>query len=334
MDATFSNFVEFLKTKGEEIRGDLIIEKEDARNLLTPAFRELYTRWDHPGTTFSKVAATDSSEFVRELYNGKKIILARAYTIFNEKLESTFFSDVIWVARDDLRPFVSLLMEDCEHRSTIDVIKNERPEICFIDGSLTGRIMHNLRKLNVENHDSFATQYAENLKELLGASVNEETTVVFLSKSSESRTLMRKVTEALKVDRETFSYVDQVLIRSLAEYPGYTTPMKFELPSPYSIDNLSVWSFHVVPSIHDLPLKVDIIVRGNDYDESVFRKVLDTVFWGYTGLKVHNLWISKADSMVKFRNEEMERIYMRHFEKAIGVDFPETRGERRARIRI
>ena len=38
--------------------------------------------------------------------------------------------------------------------------------------------------------------------------------------------------------------------------------------------------------------------------------------------------------MVKFRAAEMENVYMKAFESEIGVEFYETRGERRARLRV
>lgn len=334
MDPTFQYFAEFLRSNADKIRQDLLIEDTGLRRTLQPAFQQFFKPWRKSGTEFSRIAATDSSEFVRELYNGKKIILTRAYTVQNDYLETEFFSDVVWAARDDLRPFISLLMEDCEHKSAIRAIKKWEPEVCFIDGSLTGRLMHNLRKLDVENHASLSSKYKENLKELLDTAARSKTVIVFLSKSSESRTLMRKIIEILKMDKQSLQYVDQVLIRSMAEFPGFSVPIRFDLPLPYAKDALTVWSSHIVPVLHDLPLKIDFITQGAVYDDSVFKQILDTIFWGYTGVKVHNLWISRVDSMVKFRTEIMERIYMRHFEKTVGVDFPETRGERRARIRI
>lgn len=334
MDPTFQSFAEFLENNADKIRQDLLIEDAELRRILTPAFQQLFKPWQKSGTGFSKIAATDSSEFVRELYNGKKIMLTRAYTVQNNSLETEFFSDVVWAARDDLRPFVSLSMEDCEHRSAMSAIEKWEPEICFIDGSLSGRLMHSLRKLDVENHSTFSDQYTKNLKELLEVAAKSKTVIVFLSKSSESRSLMRKITDMLELDKQSLRYVDQVLIRSLAEFPGFSAPIRFDLPLPYTNDALSVWSSHLVPKLHDLPLKIDFIAHGSEYDDSIFKRILDTIFWGYTGVKVHNLWISRVDSMVKFRTEIMERIYMRHFEKTVGVDFPETRGERRARIRI
>ncbi len=334
MDATFDEFVEFMANNAERIRRDLIIEDPDLRKALLPVFREFFTSWEGTGNEFSRIAATDSSEFVRELYNGKKIVITRAYTVEGDDLESEFFSDVIWAARDDLRPFISLLMEDCEHKSATRIISNRKPDICFIDGSLSGRLMHNLRKLDIERYSDFSEQYARNMRELLETAIMNRTGLVFLSKTSESRTLTNKIASHMKVDRKNLQYVDQVLIRSLAEFPGFTTPIRFRLPERYAGNGFNVWSSHIIPSLQDLPLKIDFITQEDQYDDSFFRRILDTVFWGYTGLKVHNLWISRVDSMVKFRNEIMEKIYMRQFEKSVGVDFPETRGERRARIRI
>ena len=66
----------------------------------------------------------------------------------------------------------------------------------------------------------------------------------------------------------------------------------------------------------------------------MLERIVDTIFWAYAGQKVYNIWLSKVDNMVKFRSEEVEKIYMRQFEKTIGIPMYETRGERRARIRI
>jgi len=62
--------------------------------------------------------------------------------------------------------------------------------------------------------------------------------------------------------------------------------------------------------------------------------VLKVMIYGYTGYKVYNLWLSDIDNMVKFRKNEVENVYLKEFERVVGIPFYETRGERRARIRI
>ena len=333
MDETYPEFARFLEQNAERIKDELLIERKSVREQLLPYFEKIYKAWSPADRKFATVAATDSSEFVRELYNGKKIILARAYTLLNRDVDSELFADVLWVSRDDLRPFVSLIMEDCEHRSATRVIETRNPEAILIDGSLIGRLMHNKREIDSERHRKIAETYIQNLRDLMEISIEKGTALVFVSKSSESRSIMRKLLNDLKLNGESFPYSDPVLIRSLSKEPGYTTPLKFDLPSLYG-DKIAVWSFQMMPSLRDLPMKVDFVVGGNGYSESFLGRILDTLFWGYSSLKVHNLWIAKVDDMVKFRSDMVESVYMRNFEKYVGVIFPETRGERRARIRI
>ncbi|MCL4452033.1 MAG: DNA double-strand break repair nuclease NurA [Candidatus Thermoplasmatota archaeon] len=336
-DLTFQKFVDFLNERRDEIISSMIIDRtSEAYGFFSKYFEKYYI--DTPGGDryTRSVAAADSSEFVRELYNGRKIILSRGYSIFESSVYASFFSEVTWVSRDDLRPLTTMIMEDCEHRSMIDMLDHERPEIILFDGSLTGRLMHGNREFRADRLDGFKEKYYSNLKALIEKAREMGSEIVFLSKSSESRSLVSKITndsgngqdEALRTGR----IVDHVLIKSLAKSPGYSIPVNFRASGIEIRD--SIWSFHLLPNLNDLPMKIDFVSSKDGYDNSILEKIVDTVFWAYAGQKVYNIWLSKVDNMVKFRSDEVERIYMRQFEKTIGIPMYETRGERRARIRI
>ena len=79
---------------------------------------------------------------------------------------------------------------------------------------------------------------------------------------------------------------------------------------------------------------MEIVSPKNDGSSDISENIRNLLFWGYGGLKVHNIWLSRVDDLVKFRSEETENVFMRAFEKEIGISLYETRGERRARIRI
>ncbi len=336
MDQTFAKYVEFLQKNRSEIRSSMLIEHESSvYRYMKDAFSQHFVSYSGGSEYTKSVAAVDSSEFERELYNGKKIMLARAFCISGERTYSDFFSEVAWVSRDDLRTLLTMLMEHCEHTSVLELLKHEAPEIIFVDGSLTGRLMHRRSRFNAEKMTNFAESYFEQLNRMLDLAIEKGSNLVFLSKSSESRSLLTSILDKMApvpddLRSQIQGLVDHVLIKSLAGTPGYTTPIEFKSASPANKEK--ILTFHVLPAMNDLPMKVDFL---SHFDSPVQRKkMLDTIFWGYTGLKVHNLWISKVDTMVKFRSEIMERLYMRYFQEQIGIDFYETRGERRARVRI
>jgi NurA-like 5'-3' nuclease len=337
-DLTFQKFVEFLTERKDEIITSMIVDRgSDAYSFFSKHFMQFY-RETRGGNRYTKsVAAADSSEFVRELYNGRKIILSRGYSIFEASTYSSFFSDVTWVSRDDLRPLTTMIMEDCEHRSMLDLLDHGKPEMILIDGSLTGRIMHGNREFRADRMEGFTDQYYSGLISLLKKAGESGAITVFLSKSSESRSLVSEIIKSSGKGSEERSsmtrIVDHVLIKSMAQSPGYSIPVKFP-HSNLAIDG-SIWTFHLLPELNDLPLKIDFISSSeNRYDNAKLERIVDTIFWAYAGQKVYNIWLSKVDNMVKFRSEEVEKIYMRQFEKTIGIPMYETRGERRARIRI
>ena len=58
------------------------------------------------------------------------------------------------------------------------------------------------------------------------------------------------------------------------------------------------------------------------------------VYGGYAGLKLHNIWLAKVDRKVRISRQESENVFMKMFEDMVGMQMIESRGERRARIRI
>ena len=337
-DLTFQKFVEFLTERKDEIISSMIIDRgSEAYNFFSTQFRQYYIE-THGGNKYTRsVAAADSSEFVRELYNGRKIILSRGYSIFEASTYSSFLSEVTWVSRDDLRPLTTMIMEDCEHRSMLELLDHEKPQMILIDGSLTGRLMHGNREFRADRMEGFTQQYYSDLEALLQKVRDSRSIIVFLSKSSESRSLVSEIiknSDKRKEERSNITgIVDHVLIKSLARSPGYSIPVEF--PSSNLLTKGSIWTFHLLPELNDLPLKIDFVSSSEkSYDNAMLERIVDTIFWAYAGQKVYNIWLSKVDNMVKFRSEEVEKIYMRQFEKTIGIPMYETRGERRARIRI
>lgn len=338
VDLTFQKFVDFLDHRRDEILSSMIIEKgTETYDFFSKAFERYYTETNGGSDYITSVAACDSSEFVRELYNGRKIILARGYAIFENSTYSSFFSEVTWVARDDLRTLTTMLMEDCEHRSLVDLLRSENPGMILVDGSLTGRLMHGDKEFRADRFEGFPSRYYDNLLSLLKMAAEKGTVIAFVSKSSESRSLVSRIIKdsgpvSTGNEEGAERIVDHVLIKSLAKKAGYSKPVMFTA-SGFAFPE-SIWTFHVLPSISDLPMKIDFLSQGSEYDPGILKMIIDTLFWAYSGQKVYNIWLSKVDNMVKFRTEEVEKIYMRQFERAIGIPMYETRGERRARIRI
>ncbi|EQD35135.1 serotonin receptor related protein, partial [mine drainage metagenome] len=269
-----------------------------------------YTETSGGSDYTTSVAACDSSEFVRELYNGRKIILARGYSIFESSTYSSFFSEVTWVARDDLRTLTTMLMEDCEHRSLVDLLGSEGPDMILVDGSLTGRLMHGDKEFRADRFEGFPSRYYDSLLALLKMVAEKGTVIAFVSKSSESRSLISRIMKDSdpvpeESEERTAHIVDHVLIKSLAKRPGYSKPVLFG-GSGFSLPG-SIWTFHLLPSISDLPMKIDFLSQGSEYDPGILRMIVDTLFWAYSGQKVYNIWLSKVDNMVKFRTEEVEK---------------------------
>jgi NurA-like 5'-3' nuclease len=170
--------------------------------------------------------------------------------------------------------------------------------------------------------------------------------LIFVAKSSESRILkdfMVRRTFSGSHENQFRTVTDHVVVRSLSEKPGYTSPIRISLRNPDSMTkkDLGIATFHIMPHIMDVPMKIDVVcpelqVDPNKEPDTVVidETLVGFLFWGYIGLRVHNIWLAEVDKLVKFNSKEIEDLYMKTFEREIGIEFYETRGERRARIRI
>ena len=103
MNDTFLEFSRFLKENSKEIRSGLIMERDSPlRDIYKKAFYRHFIRYEGSPVPVTSVSSTDSSEFVRELYNSKKLILIRAYTLFGSNIHTSFIPQVQEVARDHM----------------------------------------------------------------------------------------------------------------------------------------------------------------------------------------------------------------------------------------
>lgn len=342
MNDTFSDFVNYLTENMQYIRDSLIMD-EDSESYLRyeKAFSENFITFSAKEAGKFNISATDSTEFVRELYSGKKIVLIRSYTRLGDDVTSKFFAEVLSVGRDDLNPFVTMLMEHHEHLSVIESLKSDKTDFALIDGSLVGRLMHEQRKLSATGYEDFVTRYFSTLNELFQASSEKDIPLIFISKSSDSRMFV-KYLQGLSDDRSGYGdETDHLLVRSMAKTAGYTTPLQVPMYAGRERKRINVVTFHAVPDTIDLPMKVDIFSGKYQKENahgtipvSVRNDILEMIFWGYGGIKAHNIWLADVDRLVKFRTPEIENLYMKTFERMTGIHFYETRGERRARIRI
>lgn len=347
MDDTYGQFLEYLEKNSSKIRSSMILdEKDDLRKKLDQIYGKMYHDPPPYDTGKLKVAATDSSEFIRELYNGKKIILIRSFTKMGNRIWNHFISEVIDVDRDVLRNFTILLMEHSEHVSTLKMLDSEKPDFILLDGSLIGRMRHRNQRIGAENYENFMKEYFSTLSRLVDTCIEKNIPLIFVAKSSESRILkdfMISMTASGNHGDTFRSITDHVIVRSLSRKPGYTSPICIGLPNPESSSGklLGIATFHIMPHLLDVPMKIDIVLPENQEDThkepetvNIDQNIIGFLFWGYTGLRVHNIWLAEVDKLVKFNNREIEDLYMKTFEREIGIEFYETRGERRARIRI
>lgn len=351
MKDTFTLFMDFLRNNREEIRNSLEMAEDSwRRELYGPVFRENFIMSPETEPATGKtVSSTDSTEFIRELYNGKKLILIRAYTVLGKRIFPSFISEVISVSRDDLQQFTIMLMEHSEHLSIIGMLKEENPDYILVDGSLTGRIFRKFKPLNAEGYREFSRKYMEALGEMLELASDKGIPVIFMAKSSESKLFRTYLLGLVRQEQrgpgllereEKLNASDHFLVKSLAKFPGYTVPLLQAVPKIWGEGKFPVLTTHMLPRVNDLPLKVDVVfstggqVPDATEGSALPHDVLNLLFWGYGGLKTYNIWLADVDRLVKFRNSEVENIYMKAFEREIGVSFYETRGERRARLRI
>ncbi len=343
MNDTFPEFMEFLKRNRDSIREDLLMPYDSPRRMLySEVFRRNYIT-EIPEHEFGRqVAATDSTETVRELYNGKKLILIRSYSVLGSHLSYSFIPLIISVGRDDVQRFLTMLMEHSEHLSMLKLLEEKKPDYLLVDGSLGGRISRHRRPLVAEGYEKFHEEYTEKLAQLLDRTSDLGIPLIFMAKSSESRVfkefLLQEIGQSglngdmIRAEHES-RVNDHYLVKSLASEPGYTRPLaqKALLRTRGGEREYVYHTTHLLPDVKDLPVKIDVYLGEA---ETIGEDVLSLAFWGYGDIKVHNIWLADVDRLVKFRSDEVENIYMRTFEREIGISFYETRGERRARIRI
>ncbi len=351
MKDTFTLFLDFLRSNREEIKNSLEMAEDSwRRELYGPVFRDNFIAAPHiEPVTGKAVSSTDSTEFIRELYNGKKLILIRAYTVLGKKIYPSFISEVISVSRDDLQQFTIMLMEHSEHLSIIEMLREETPDYILVDGSLTGRIFRKFRPLNAEGYREFSRKYVEALGNMLDMASAKGIPIIFMAKSSESKLFRSFLLNQIKQGKHSEEFLreeeqlgasDHFLVKSLAREAGYTVPLLQAVPRIWGEGRFPVLTTHILPRVNDLPLKVDVVfstegqIPDTTEGSSLPEDVLNLLFWGYGDLKAYNIWLADVDRLVKFRNSEVENIYMKAFEREIGVSFYETRGERRARLRI
>jgi len=341
-DAGYIQFMDFLRQRGEAIISSLYIPKESrCRSLLTKPFNELYTKYvsDH-STQSTSIAACDSSQFIRELYNGKTIFIIRAFTEVGDRTYSSFISEITHVDKDSLRNFSILIMEHAEHLSMLRMLENESPDFLLVDGSLIGRLSHRSDIIEAEGYENFMTEYFDVLGKLLEKAYERGVKLIFIAKTSESTSFMKRMTEMTGDEYQNEfcpGITDHLIVKSLAEFPGYTHPTDTRIKlGPQRIrEGYVVKTFHVLPDMRDVPMKVDVLEKADRNDNEIIpHDVLSLIFGGYAGLKVHNIWLTKVDRRVRISRQEAENVFMRIFEDTIGINMAETRGERRARIRI
>ncbi len=354
MNDTYEDYLHFLESNLDRIKESMLIGGESPlRDFYYEGFMDNFTSKEHSSFSPGLISATDSSEFVRELYNGKKLILIRAYAKTRSSTGKDFICEVMDVNREEIRNFTILLMEHTEHVATMRLLQKEKPDYVLMDGSLVGRLRHKRGKIDAENYGDFMDTYFEALFKLIRLCLDNRIPMVFVAKSSESAMLRNHILDGL--DRGKFpedlirgekehKRTDHLIVKSFASGSGYTTPLKVSFDADrkwFGDSRMNVVTFHALPDSNDLPVKVDLVLPGAQGQASakpsaydLEEDIINLIFWGYGGLKTHNIWLADVDREVKFRQKEIEELYMRTFERVVGVPFYETRGERRARIRI
>lgn len=344
---TFSDFMNYLDRNSDSMKKDLKLDKTSSiYKFYRDLFNSNYIKFKPSDPGKIDAAATDSSEFLRMLYNGKNIVIVRAFTLYNNEVTSDFHADLVAVDPVDQRNFTILLMEHSEHKSMLKFLDDHSPEYLFVDGSLKGRLSHRIETLPIEKYENFMYEYMKTLKELIRKSYEKGTTLIFMAKSSYTECFKKYLLETARNDPETMKIKenesgiyrnDHYLIKSFAEESGYTTPVMYR--KNLEGTDINYVSFDILPDPVDLPMKVQVLSKSfikEDLDRKPYNldeKIINILFYGYTGYKVYNLWLVDVDKKVKFRSVEMEKIYMRALERKLEIPFYETRGERRARIR-
>ena len=343
MNTGFHDYVEFLRKNREQIKGDLMIPKDSWRRSL---YSEPFNRYFFPMPNFSEphglISATDSSEVIRELYNGRKLMLFRSLTSIRNKNYESFITKLQVVAREDVQRYTIMNMEHSEHMSILKMLENETPDYVLVDGSLSGRIFSEEIAIDADDFKEFRKEYFGTLSRMIDLAAGRNIPLIFIAKSSDSSIFrnfllsqVRSESEKIDLERKSRS-TDHFIIKSMAAYPGYSFPISHAMKLGIGDwqTEIQIITTHILPDTRDLPFKVEIVSPKNGGSSDISEDIRNLLFWGYGGLKVHNIWLSRVDDLVKFRSEETENVFMRAFEKEIGISLYETRGERRARIRI
>ncbi|MHB1439487.1 MAG: DNA double-strand break repair nuclease NurA [Cuniculiplasma sp.] len=329
------NYNSFLLQNKDIIRRSLILHHEDPAYLFfKDRFKKIYHALPEEKKPDLMVSATDGSEFSRELYNGQKLVVSRAISIIEGKEVEEDSFHLMRVDREQKNEIVKRIMENLEHMAAMRTIKEESAELCLMDGSLSGRLYWRTKIFDTDLKPDIYEDYIKKLKDFISMVLAKKVILVFIGKTSDTTILKRNI---IQNEKELPDFIvgenitDHLIVKSIAEFPGYTEPVFVEK----QIDRESTIEFftmHVLPSMDDTPLKIDYIIpEGSPF---TVEDIVSWIRWSYTGLKNHNLWISLADKKVKFHRIETEDIIMKLFMKAAGIDEVETRGERRARIRF
>ena len=329
----YSDLDSFLKSNSNRIREDLLLSKS---NPLYEYFRDRVRGVLHelPESVMPpyEICATDGSEYVQELYNGKKFVVARAISQIQEREYYSTFFNVLSMERDDVQQLVKRIMEDAEHRAALNALNDEKNCIMVMDGSVSGRFYWGKTNYNGEIGKDFYSRYMESFVSMLKKAREKNITILYISKTSETGVMKREI---LKNEKSLPNFVkennitDHVLIKSIAEKPCYTEPLY--LQREYERYICDFQTIHVLPAMDDLPMKIDCIIP--DGVNTTVKEIVSWMMWGYSGLRSHNIWASLVDKNVKL-SRDTTRIVMEMFENEIGVWNAETRGQRRERIRL
>lgn len=230
-----------------------------------------------------------------------------------------------------------------------------------------------LMKLALGLEDEFGLNEAE-IMNLLSLALDNERAA--LRKLEEYPDKLQRIVEELISKKPDFR-----LILDFAECAGYTTPLvlgasarwrravKQILRDPESyvrarfpvcsrseefVDRAAevvrriprmpaIISFHVLPSLNDTPMRVDVPAWQLGIDKTLFEvgwpeeadadvgEVLRLISAGYCGPENYNVWLKAADDGVRLSREVFENVYLRKFEEIIGT-FITSRGYRRVRF--
>jgi len=108
------------------------------------------------------------------------------------------------------------------------------------------------------------------------------------------------------------------------------------------LDLPAIISFHILPSLSDIPLKIDIPAYFFGFEDKFMdfiwpeiidvdlSNILNLLSSGYCGPENYNIWLSNVDGMVKLSRRVFESIYLPKFEDILG-SIVTSRGYRRVR---